>query len=60
MADESGNCARRGRKPALLTCIDRDYETFRLGMRDLFHDLGIETNPADAWTAFCRSETASG
>jgi hypothetical protein len=32
---------RRGRKPATWTRIDRDYETLRTGMQDLFHDLGI-------------------
>ncbi|HEV2374372.1 MAG TPA: hypothetical protein VGS19_19710, partial [Streptosporangiaceae bacterium] len=32
---------RRGRKPAVWTRIDRDYETLRIGMQTLFHDLGI-------------------
>jgi len=32
---------RRGRKPACWTRIDRDYETLRIGMQGLFHDLGI-------------------
>jgi hypothetical protein len=32
---------RRGRKPATWTRIDRDYETLRIGMQTLFHDLGI-------------------
>jgi hypothetical protein len=32
---------RRGRKPAHWTLIDRDYETLRTGMQNLFHDLGI-------------------
>jgi hypothetical protein len=32
---------RRGRKPATWTHIDRDYETLRVGMQALFHDLGI-------------------
>jgi hypothetical protein len=32
---------RRGRKPAHWTRIDRDYETLRIGMQTLFHDLGI-------------------
>ena len=32
---------RRGRKPATWTSIDRDYETLRIGMQNLFHDLGI-------------------
>jgi hypothetical protein len=32
---------RRGRKPATWTRIDRDYETLRIGMQNLFHDLGI-------------------
>jgi len=34
---------RRGRKPATWTRIDRDYETLRIGMQTLFHDLGIAT-----------------
>ena len=38
---------RRGRKPAHWTAIDRDYETLRIGMQALFHDLGI-TTPAAA------------
>jgi hypothetical protein len=32
---------RRGRKPAHWTRIDRAYEILRIGMQDLFHDLGI-------------------
>ena len=32
---------RRGRKPAHWTLIDRDYETLRIAMQALFHDLGI-------------------
>jgi len=32
---------RRGRKPTTWTRIDRDYETLRTGMQNLFHDLGI-------------------
>jgi hypothetical protein len=32
---------RMGRKPAIWTRIDRRYETLRIGMQDLFHDLGI-------------------
>jgi hypothetical protein len=32
---------RRGRKPTHWTLIDRDYETLRIGMQTLFHDLGI-------------------
>jgi hypothetical protein len=32
---------RRGRKPTHWTLIDRDYETLRIGMQALFHDLGI-------------------
>ncbi len=38
---------RRDRKPAHWTAIDRDYETLRIGMQALFHDLGI-TTPAPA------------
>ena len=36
---------RRGRKPAHWTGIDRDYETLRIGMQNLFHDLGITATP---------------
>ena len=32
---------RRGRKPTHWTPVDRDYETLRIGMQNLFHDLGI-------------------
>jgi hypothetical protein len=32
---------RRGRKPATWTHIDREYETLRIGMHALIHDLGI-------------------
>lgn len=32
---------RMGRKPATWTPIDRHYETLRLDMRALFHDLGV-------------------
>ena len=32
---------RMGRKPAHWTRVDRDYETLRIGMQTLFHDLGI-------------------
>jgi hypothetical protein len=32
---------RMGRKPAIWTRIDRDYETLRIGMQTLFDDLGI-------------------
>lgn len=39
---------RRGRPPATWTQIDRDYETLRLGMQALFHDLGIATQAAAA------------
>jgi hypothetical protein len=39
---------RRGRKPAHLTAVDRDYETLRIGMQTLFHDLGITTSSAAA------------
>ncbi|MGO9083177.1 MAG: hypothetical protein ACLQDY_29820 [Streptosporangiaceae bacterium] len=39
---------RRGRKPAHWTAIDRDYETLRIGMQALFHDLGITTPAAAA------------
>jgi hypothetical protein len=40
---------RRGRPPATLTQIDRDYETLRGDMQTLFRDLGIGTEaPAAA------------
>lgn len=32
---------RMGRKPAIWTPVDRDYETLRIGMQALFHHLGI-------------------
>ncbi len=32
---------RMGRKPAVWTRVDRDYETLRIGMQTLFHDLGV-------------------
>ena len=34
---------RMGRKPAIWTPVDRDYETLRIGMQALFHHLGITT-----------------
>jgi hypothetical protein len=39
---------RMGRKPAHWTRIDRDYESLRIGMQALFHDLGITSAPAAA------------
>jgi hypothetical protein len=39
---------RLGRKPAHWTAVDRDYETLRIGMQTLFHDLGITTSSAAA------------
>ena len=39
---------RQGRKPATWTRIDRDYETLRIGMQTLFHDLGITPGSAAA------------
>jgi hypothetical protein len=39
---------RRGRKPATWTRIDRDYETLRIGMQNLFDDLGITPTTAAA------------
>jgi len=39
---------RRGRKPSQWTAIDRDYETLRIGMQTLFHDLGITASSAAA------------
>jgi hypothetical protein len=37
-----------GRKPTHWTRIDRDYETLRINMQTLFHDLGITTGAAAA------------
>jgi hypothetical protein len=34
---------RMGRKPATWTPVDRRYESLRIGMQQLFHDLGITT-----------------
>jgi hypothetical protein len=39
---------RMGRKPAYWTPIDRDYETLRIAMQTLFHDLGITPTTAAA------------
>ncbi len=39
---------RMGRKPTHWTRIDRDYETLRINMHTLFHDLGITTTGAAA------------
>jgi hypothetical protein len=39
---------RMGRKPKAWTRIDRDYETLRIHMQTLFHDLGIHTDAAAA------------
>ncbi len=39
---------RMGRKPATWTRIDRDYETLRINMQTLLHDLGITTSTAAA------------
>lgn len=39
---------RMGRKPATWTRVDRDYETLRINMQTLFHDLGITTDTAAA------------
>jgi hypothetical protein len=39
---------RRGRKPAIWTSVDRDYETLRIGMQTLFHDLGITASTTAA------------
>ena len=32
-----------GRKPAIWTAIDRDYENLRIGMETLFQHVGIDT-----------------
>ena len=37
---------RRGRKPAHWTAVDRDYETLRVDMQTLFHDLALTTTQA--------------
>jgi hypothetical protein len=42
------SAARRGRKPAHWTRIDRDYETLRISMQRLFDDLGITPTAAAA------------
>ena len=39
---------RMGRKPTHWTAIDRDYETLRINMQTLFHDLDITTSTAAA------------
>src|ERR1017187_339180 len=39
---------RRGRKPTHWTAIGRHYETLRIGMQDLFHDLGVTPAAAAA------------
>ncbi|MGH3752322.1 MAG: hypothetical protein ACRDRP_06420 [Pseudonocardiaceae bacterium] len=39
---------RMGRKPTTWTRVDRDYETLRINMHTLFHDLGIATGAAAA------------
>ena len=39
---------RRGRKPAIWTPVNRDYETLRIGMQALFHDLGITASTTAA------------
>jgi hypothetical protein len=39
---------RLGRKPTHWTRVDRDYETLRIGMQTLFHDLGITAGTAAA------------
>jgi hypothetical protein len=39
---------RHGPRPATWTPIDRDYETLRIDMQTLFHDLRITTEPTAA------------
>jgi hypothetical protein len=39
---------RMGRKPAIWTPVDRDYETLRIGMQALFDDIGITVVSAAA------------
>jgi len=44
LADRTRKCVINSdtrHKPARWTQIDRDYETLRIGMLTLFHDLGI-------------------
>lgn len=36
---------RMGRKPAVWTSVDRDYEQLRTGMQTLYTDLGLDTTP---------------
>lgn len=37
---------RQGRKPKVWTQVDRDYETLRIDMQTLFHDLGLTAQAA--------------
>lgn len=39
---------RMGRKPTHWTRIDRDYETLRIDMQTLFHQLGLTTEATAA------------
>jgi hypothetical protein len=39
---------RMGRKPAIWTAVDRDYENLRISMQTLFRHVGIDTLPAAA------------
>lgn len=39
---------RIGRKPAIWTRVNHDYENLRINMHTLFHDLGITTGAAAA------------
>jgi len=50
---------RQGRPPKHWTTIDRHYETLRLHMQTLLHDLGISTTANPASTTLCRSRFAS-
>jgi hypothetical protein len=42
---------RMGQKPTSWTKVDRDFETIRIHMQTLFHDLGLE---GAAQTTSCR------
>ncbi len=37
---------RQGRKPKIWTQVDRDYETLRIDMQTLFHNLGLTARAA--------------
>ena len=51
--------SRRRHKHAHWTRVGRDYETLRIAIQALLHDIGIQTLPTAALTTFCRWENAS-